>query len=124
MVSIETHPLKNKTLDAFYEYHGETMDKKHTRYVILLDLIEGVVATPENVKGHIEFLRSLENKGILELAGPFTDFKGGMIIIKANSIDEAKAIAHTDPLVKDKIRSCEVRTWALSCEENNHLGRG
>lgn len=99
-------------------------ENQFKRFVILLDKIDGADATEQDVKGHIEFLRTLDKNKQLVFGGPFTDHNGGMIIIKANSLEEAKATAESDPLVSRKLRSCEVRTWVLSCEENNHLGRG
>lgn len=48
----------------------------------------------------------------------------GMIIIKSESLEEAKKIAHSDPFVKSGVRTCEVRSWQLSCQQNNHLGMG
>ncbi len=47
-----------------------------------------------------------------------------MIIIKAFDFNEAKAIAESDPFVLSKVRTFEIRSWELSCEENNHMGMG
>ena len=101
------------------------MDTEHfTRYVIMLNTIPGV-STPEGlISGHIRYLRALDQAGKLVLCGPFADHRGGMVIIKAASEAEANAIAQTDPFVAEGVRDFEVRTWLLSCEENNHLGRG
>ena len=97
---------------------------KHRRYVILLDQIKGVKTTETHIRDHVQFLKNLEDNGRLELCGPFIDHKGGMVIIKAGSLEEAKEIAHSDPFVKSGVRNCEVRSWQLSCKENNHLGMG
>ncbi len=58
------------------------------------------------------------------MGGPFTNHKGGMLIIKASSFDEAKQISENDPFVREGVRTAEVRSWELSCEENNHMGMG
>lgn len=97
---------------------------KHRQYVIFLDQIKGVKTTEAHIRDHVQFLKNLEDTGQLELCGPFIDHKGGMVIIKAESLDKAKEIAHSDPFVKSGVRSCEVRSWQLSCKENNHLGMG
>ncbi len=97
---------------------------EHRRYVVLLDQIKGINTTESHICEHVEFLKNLEEKGQLELGGPFIDHKGGMLIIKAESFDEAKEIAHSDPFVKSGVRNCEIRRWQLSCKENNHLGMG
>lgn len=95
-----------------------------TRFAIILDQIEGSAPTPEDIKGHIAYLRRLEKDGALVMAGPFTNHKGGMVVIKAATLEDAHKVAATDPFVANKIRRCEIRQWELSCEENNHLGRG
>ncbi len=100
------------------------MASEFTRFVILLNGIQGKTATPEQIKGHVAFLRQLDKEKRLVLCGPFTNYAGGMVIIKAGSLEEAKEISNRDPFVKEGIRMPEIRTWELSCEENNHLGRG
>lgn len=101
--------------DGCYEGYDEL-------YVILLSKIEGKCLTKDLIKEHVQFLQKLEKDNKLVLCGPFSDYDGGMIIIKASSIDEAKRIAYSDPFVKNEAERCEVRTWQLSCESNNHMG--
>lgn len=95
-----------------------------TRYVILLSLNPSRSLTKELVQGHVAHLRELDAQGKLVLCGPFADYKGGMVIIKAASREEADSIARRDPFVSSGAESYELRTWELSCEENNHLGAG
>ncbi|MFD2442845.1 YciI family protein [Bacillus sp. CGMCC 1.16607] len=93
----------------------------HTRYVILLTMNSGRELSEELIKEHVAFLRNLEQNHQLELCGPFTDYRGGMVIIRAASYEEAKRIAESDPFVSSGTESYELRTWQLSNEENNHL---
>jgi uncharacterized protein len=97
---------------------------KYRRFVILLNQIQGVETTEGIIRDHIQFLQQLEKNEQLELCGPFSDYEGGMLVIKANSVEEARDIAESDPFVKTNVRTYELRTWELSCEENNHLGMG
>ncbi|WP_368858143.1 hypothetical protein [Paenibacillus oleatilyticus] len=46
------------------------------------------------------------------------------MIIRASCYEEARSIAESDPFVSTGTESYELRTWQLSCEENNHLGAG
>lgn len=92
-----------------------------TRYVILLSMNPGRSFNEELVRQHVAYLRDLDRKGQLVLCGPFRNFAGGMVIIKAPSYEAAVAVAETDPFVSSGTESYEVRTWVLSCEENNHL---
>lgn len=94
------------------------------RYVVMLNKIDGVETPQEIIKEHVQFLQKLESRGQLEMCGPFSDFPGGMLVLKANSLEEAKDIANSDPFVQSGVRAMSLRTWELSCKENNHLGMG
>lgn len=64
-----------------------------------------------HVPAHYGFLQSLRDRGLLEQAGPFTDRSGGAYVIRADSLESARAIADRDPL---KIHDCSevtVREW-------------
>ncbi|MDK1387597.1 YciI-like protein [Sinorhizobium sp. 8-89] len=53
---------------------------------------------------HVAYLNDLNAKGILKIAGPFlgADAKptGSLVIVKAETLEEAKAIAEDDPYAK------------------------
>lgn len=91
-------------------------------YPILLFRIPGVETSRETVARHVAYIRSLDDKGKLVLAGPFDDFPGGMVIVRADSIDEARAIAENDPFVIEKVRTYELRTWLMANRGNGYLG--
>lgn len=95
---------------------------KFIRYVYLLSDIEDVDTPFDAIKAHVEHLKNLEADEKLVLCGPFSDFKGGIVIFKAESITEAKAVAEADPFVKGGYRTYELRTLELSCAENDHMG--
>ncbi|MEF2967663.1 YciI family protein [Paenibacillus sp. M1] len=94
------------------------------RYVILLSVIPGKEMSEELIRAHVGHLKELDRQGKLVLCGPFTDYRGGMVIIKAAGYEEAKAVAEADPYVQAGVESYELRTWELSCEGNNHMGMG
>lgn len=96
----------------------------HTRFVILLNTVDGSSTTESLIRAHVAFLRKLDSEGKLVMCGPFTDFKGGMVIIKAANVEDATRVAQSDPFVSEGVRTFEIRTWELSNEENNHLGMG
>ncbi len=100
------------------------MGDAHTRYVITLTRRPEVPMGESLVRAHVEFLQELEARGQLELAGPFEDGEGGMYIIRADDLEAAQAISAADPFIVSGAESCEVRTWLLSCQENNHMGMG
>ncbi|MDU4698270.1 MULTISPECIES: YciI family protein [Paenibacillus] len=94
------------------------------RYVILLSLNPGRQLERDLIREHVAHLRELDRNGQLVMCGPFLDYKGGMVIIQAASLEEAREIAERDPFVKSGAENYELRTWAISCEENQHLGAG
>ena len=60
---------------------------------------------------HYAFLESLRRRAILEQAGPFTDRSGGAYVIRARNLDEARKIAHEDPLHRHDCSDVTVREW-------------
>ena len=53
---------------------------------------------PSIIDAHYDFLARLRQAGQLELAGPFTDKSGGAYILTATNLDEARALAFSDPV--------------------------
>ncbi len=102
---------------------ASTSNEEFLRYAILLTRTGAAFEEPL-IRRHVEYLRKLDREGRLVLCGPFTDYRGGMVIIRAASLEEARGIAADDPFVSEGAETFEVRTWLLSCEENSHLGMG
>lgn len=113
--SIELDKVKGK--DGCYQGYSNL-------YVILLSMLPNKVLTEGLIREHVSYLRKLDREDKLVMCGPFSDNKGGMVIIKASSLSEANSIAQSDPFVKNEVERYEVRTWELSCEANNHMGMG
>jgi len=64
-------------------------------------------------------IKALAEQGTLLLAGPCTDGKGGIAILRAGSIEEARAIYEKTPFaaggwVKWTMREWDARTGALA----------
>ena len=89
-------------------------------YVVFTKPTNGLGPVMENIEEHLKFQVSLEEKGIMFGAGPFwedneIDWAGeGMVIIRANSLSEAKEIAASDLMHKSRARSFTVRPWLLN----------
>jgi len=66
---------------------------------------------PSVIDAHYAFLDDLKNRGQLELAGPFTDKSGGAYLIKAENLEEARAIAFSDPVHTSKSSIVTVYEW-------------
>jgi len=94
-------------------------NSKFIRFAIILKKLKDF--TPEIINEHVAHIKALDEKGCLEICGPFLDHPGGMVVVRAASIEDAKKIAESDPFVRNGFESYEVRTWLTACKENNYL---
>ena len=62
---------------------------------------------------HLEFLEEKNKEGKIFARGRFADNSGGMVIYKAESLQEAEALAKADPLVITGARSLELHEWDM-----------
>jgi uncharacterized protein YciI len=72
---------------------------------------------------HLKWMVALEERGILFGSGPFVASKssegkpgspaGGMTILRAQSIEEAKSIVQSDPYVMHEVVTFEMKEWLL-----------
>lgn len=87
-------------------------------YVYLMDNKKAL--NLETVKKHVQYLKKLDDLGKLVLCGPFTDCDGGMVILECKNIEEARAIAESDPFIKEGYKTFELRTLGIANKENNY----
>jgi uncharacterized protein len=87
---------------------------------VVTSIAKSLDAVKQNLPEHRAYLRELENKDILFGAGPlWTDdgqyFEGdGMLIYRANSVEEAQQLAEADPMHKNGAREFKIRPWLLN----------
>ncbi|MBZ5603813.1 MAG: YciI family protein [Acidobacteriia bacterium] len=62
---------------------------------------------------HGRYMMSLYQKGILKIAGPFTDDAGGAVMFSAATPADAKSIVEHDPAVINGIFSYDLHPWGL-----------
>jgi uncharacterized protein YciI len=68
------------------------------------------------VEQHHAFMKSLHDRELLVVGGPFLDAVSpgravGVAVIRAPSAEEAEAIAHEDPSIDAGLLRVEVRPW-------------
>ena len=89
-------------------------------YVYFTKPANGLGPVMENLEEHLKFQVEIEQKGIMFGAGPFwTDdeqrWEGeGMIIIRAESLAEARKIAESDPMHASGARTFTIRPWLMN----------
>jgi uncharacterized protein len=89
-------------------------------YIITSTAIKDLESVNQFLPTHLDYLHSLETKGILFGAGPLFSEDGeyfagnGIIIVRANSITEAQQIADNDPLHQNQVRKYQIHPWLLN----------
>src|SRR5690348_15229487 len=68
---------------------------------------------PAVIEAHYSHLEALQEQGALEAFGPFTDKSGGAYLVRAESLDEARAMAFADPVHATGSSIVTVREWDL-----------
>lgn len=63
------------------------------------------------IAAHRMHLAALKDRGVLEASGPFTDKSGGAYLIRAGSLEDARAIAFADPVHLTGSSEMTVREW-------------
>ncbi|ATI43873.1 hypothetical protein CBW24_17200 (plasmid) [Pacificitalea manganoxidans] len=73
-----------------------------------------------HLPNHLDYQRQLETAGHLFLAGPMSDASGtrvegaGLIIYRAASLDDARALADADPMHAAGARHYTLRRWMVN----------
>ena len=75
--------------------------------------IAGKPLSQQPLGEHGAYMLTLYKKGILKMAGPFTDDAGGAVMFSARSLALAKLIVLTDPAVANGIFSYDLHPWGL-----------
>lgn len=75
------------------------------------------------VERHVENLRKLDDAGKLERCGVFKGYPSvaGMVILRAESYEEAEALCEQEPLVVEGYANYSLRALQVADKENNYL---
>lgn len=104
----------------------EYKDIAKSRGALALELfvVESTPCDPDLLKAtlpsHLAYQKDMETKGALVLAGPLSDPSGeemqgsGLIVYRAASFEDARAMAEADPMHKAGARSFTLRRWLVN----------
>ncbi|MEH7384572.1 YciI family protein [Bacillus sp. JJ1521] len=62
---------------------------------------------------HLDYLNRLAKENKVFAKGKFSDGTGGLIIYKANSLEESNKMAKDDPFIIGGARSYEIHEWEM-----------
>jgi len=105
------------------EYHKQAKERGALALELFVALSTPAKA-PEAIKAslpaHLEYQGTLESQGKLAFAGPMSDETGdemqgmGMIIYRAATLNEARALADADPMHQSGARTFTLRRWMIN----------
>ena len=99
---------------------GRTRRRLGLRLYVILSRPTDIGRDRDSVRAeHVAFIDDLERRGILFAAGPEVDEEDrpqgpGIIVIRAGSLAEARAIADAEPFHRYGYRRYEIKTWRIS----------
>ena len=107
-----------------WEAHHEHVKEKgllaKKLYVVLTKPAGDMEVVMENLQEHLKYQVELEANGSMFAAGPFADDEEqesegeGMVILRAESLAEARSMAENDPMHKSGARTFRLRPWMLN----------
>ncbi|MFJ9567540.1 YciI family protein [Streptomyces fuscichromogenes] len=79
-------------------------------FVVTLVFLAGP-PTAEVGEAQQVFVAGLHEQGLLLLAGPFTDGRGGMAVVVHESLEEVQNLYRESPVVRSGSATADVREW-------------
>jgi uncharacterized protein YciI len=69
---------------------------------------------PNDLSAHFAYVKRMREEGKLILGGPFADGAGGLLVYRADSMEEARKLMSADPACVQKIFEFEMHPWLLN----------
>lgn len=83
--------------------------KYFAAFLPMLDEEKSIQYRPE----HLEYLQQKQEEGHIFAKGRFVDGAGGLVIYKAESLEEAEKMVQEDPYVQTGARRYEIHEWEM-----------
>ena len=96
---------------------NDLAEKHDVQFLVYSRLaIPGIDRLNEHLEDHLAFAKTLAEKGILPISGPFFTEDGkntgnGFYVLRVDSLAEARKITAEDPLHKSGVRNHTVEPW-------------
>lgn len=85
---------------------------------------EGVPMRQQGLGPHAAYMQQLQNEGRLFAGGGYASDDGGMAIVTAANIEEARAMLAADPAITSGIFVAELRHWQVRFRSDQSLPGG
>ena len=108
------------------EYYVLDGDENMEKWLYVMMIERGKLYNKINknmVTKHVTHIRNLDDTGKLVLCGPFKGYPGvaGMVILKAQSYEEAEEICKSEPLVVEGYATYKLSALQVANRDNNYL---
>ena len=80
-------------------------------FVILLKQISTIEIMNKHRPEHLKYLKEVDIRGELIIAGRYKNGSGGLIIVNTDYYDKALEIAENDPYIINNVRDFEIREY-------------
>lgn len=81
-------------------------------FIVTIDYIKPIDVVELHTPAHREFLAGLQQRGLLLASGPFVPRTGGMLLMQAESLEQADAALDHDPFRQHEVARYQLREWA------------
>ena len=88
------------------------MKKRNKLYVRIDSRNAGKKTTNQDFEDHMLFVNTLANERYF-VGGNFSGVDGGMILLEAKSIEEARTILQADPIIERGLYTFDLYEWNL-----------
>src|SRR4051812_49237581 len=75
--------------------------------------VHGKTVFEQPLQDHLAYMHQLVKAGILKMGGPFLDDTGGLIVVTAETAQEANALAAADPAIQKGVMTAQAYPWKL-----------
>jgi uncharacterized protein len=83
----------------------------------------GTPLLKQDLREHGKYMQGLAKRGVMIAAGPTLAEPGGLVLVQAASLEEARALMQNDPAVRSGIFVGEVSDWRPMFDPGGRFGQ-
>ena len=86
--------------------------KEGNKLYVRVDKASGKKVTNKDAEEHMDYVKKIAEERFF-VGGMFGNVNGGMILMEAKDLKEARTIFTTDPLIENGLYNCDIFSWKL-----------